>query len=148
MRKARFLLDTSCMVALVCLWHVHHGVAAREVQRRLKAGDGLVVAGPTLIEAFAVLTRLPPPHRMAAADCLALLEENFLSPAIEVVALGAPAYRALLQAAARRGTTGGSIYDAVVHACAVQADADAILTFNGRHFAPFADSKVQIVTPS
>jgi hypothetical protein len=48
-----------------------------------------------LIEASAVLTRLPAPHRIAPADAWALLQANFVKPA-KVVAIGGAAHGKLL----------------------------------------------------
>ncbi len=88
----RFLPDTSCIVAALCGWHEHHERAARELGRRLDSGEALVVAAPALVETYAVLTRLPSPHRLSPADSQALLEANFLSDVAEVVALEAEEY--------------------------------------------------------
>src|SRR5687767_1526011 len=56
-----FSLDTSCIVAAVCTWHEHHDAAVKEIGRRLEDGESLAVPAPALIEAYAVLTRLPAP---------------------------------------------------------------------------------------
>ena len=74
----RFLPETSCLVAALCVWHEHNERAAREIERRLDRGESLVVAAPALVETYAVLTRLPSPHRLSPADSRALLEANFL----------------------------------------------------------------------
>src|SRR5512144_1236278 len=120
----RFLPDTSCMVAALCSWHEHHERAARELERRLERGEMLVVAAPSLVETYAVLTRLPPPHRLSPADSFALVEANFTGDAVETVALDAEAYVRLLRAAPGHGTAGGRVYDSVIVACAVAAKAD------------------------
>jgi predicted nucleic acid-binding protein len=90
------------------------------------------------------LTRLPPPHRLATADALALLEANFLAD-VEVVALDAADYRGLLRRAPGSGLAGGAAYDAVVAACATRAGARILLTFNERHFASLAGSFAVVV---
>jgi predicted nucleic acid-binding protein len=144
----RFLLDTSCMVAAVCAWHEHHLRAAREIERRLSSQEVLLVAAPALVETYAVLTRLPPPHRLSPADTLALLEANFLNSAVETVALQAEAYRHLLFQATQRGIAGGHVYDAVIVACATGANVDTLLTFNERQFRQLAPPALQIVVPA
>lgn len=58
------------MVAAVCTWHEHHDRAAREIEQRLRRGEKMLVAGPALVESYAVLTRLPPPHRLSPVDAL------------------------------------------------------------------------------
>lgn len=53
------------MIAAVCAWHEHHTRATEEIERRLSRGEEMIVAAPALVEAYAVLTRLPPPHRLS-----------------------------------------------------------------------------------
>jgi hypothetical protein len=55
----------------------------------------MIVAAPALVEAYAVLTRLPPPHRLSPQTALTLLENNFLKLAT-VIALNAKSYETLL----------------------------------------------------
>ena len=146
-RSARggFLPDTSCIIAALVDWHEHHEAAAREISSRLEAGERLVVAAPALIETYAVLTRLPAPHRLSPGDALALLEANLFGHPF--VALDAPSYRALVSNAPAQAIAGGRTYDAVIARCAVRAGAEVILTFNERHFRGLVEG-VEIVTPS
>lgn len=140
-----FLLDTNCVIAAVCSWHEHHARAAGEISRRVGRGDTPVVAAPVLVEAYAVLTRLPAPHRLAPSDAFTLLEANFLEGST-LVALDGPSYRSLLYRSKEKGISGGRIYDAVIAACAVKGRATAILTFNDEHFRPFAED-LELVVP-
>ena len=48
----------------------------REMERRLDGGQTLVVAGPALVETYAVLTRFPPPRRLSPVDTRALLQKT------------------------------------------------------------------------
>lgn len=144
---AGFVPDTSCMVAAVCSWHEHHQRAAVELNRRLASRESMLVAAPALIEAYAVLTRLPPPHRLAAQDAFALLNANFIRVG-QLIALDAASYRTLLQSAATNGVTGGHAYDAVIARCALNAKATAIVTFNERHFLSLAPPGIEIVAPA
>jgi predicted nucleic acid-binding protein len=143
---ATFTLDTNCMVAAVCTWHEHHAAASGEIEARLKRGERLAVAAPALVETYAVLTRLPPPHRLAPSDAWQLIDANFAGDG-QIVALRAPAYRRLLRRLAKEGVAGGRTYDAVMGECARQSGADALLTFNRRHFDPAPDG-VAVVEPS
>jgi predicted nucleic acid-binding protein len=138
-------LDTSCLIAAVCGWHERHRVAAAEIERRLARGERLSVAAHALSEAYAVLTRLPAPHRLAPADAWELLQANF-TDGVLVVALSARQQVALLRRLAKAGVSGGHTYDAVIAVCAVQAGARALLTFNARHFEP-APKELAIVVP-
>jgi predicted nucleic acid-binding protein len=134
------------MIAAVCTWHEHHERAAGEIDRRLERGETLCVAAPTLVEAYAVLTRLPPPYRLAPADALALVEVNFIQSA-RIITLAARAYRTFLRRAREEGIQGGRTYDAVIATCALQAHASALLTFNKAHFLPFEAWGLTIVVP-
>jgi predicted nucleic acid-binding protein len=105
------------MVPAVCSWHEHHDAASGEIDRRLLRGERMHVAGPGLVEAYAVLTRLPPPYRVSPSDALALLEASFMTPARSVT-LDARAYLRLLRGAPSEGIAGGRAYDGVIAACA------------------------------
>lgn len=143
---ASFLPDTSCMVAAVASWHEHHERARVEIEKRLGRKEAMIVAGPALVEAYSVLTRLPAPHRLAPADARDLLLGNFVD-SVEVVALGAAVYRSLLRDAPESGIAGGRAYDAVIAECARKAGVDALLTFNEKHFSVFSGRGLQVVTP-
>ncbi len=133
------------MVAVVCAWHEHHERAAQELERRLGQGEPMIVAAPSLVETYAVLTRLPPPHRLSPADALALVEANFMSA--EVVALDTDSYRTLLRQTPGEGVSGGRVYDMVIATCALKATASVLLTFNADHFMPFSTQGLRIVVP-
>ncbi|MGH7821496.1 MAG: PIN domain-containing protein [Candidatus Binatia bacterium] len=141
-----FLPDTSCIIAATCGWHEHHERAAAELERRLARRETMAIAAPALVEAYAVLTRLPAPHRLRSEVALALLEANFIA-AGKLVALDARTYRALLREAPRAEIRGGRTYDAVIAACALRAKVGALLTFNEQHFLAFADRGMRIVVP-
>ena len=123
------------MVAAVCSWHEHHRAAVASIERRFERGDRLAVAAHALVETYAVLTRLPAPHRLAPADAWTLIEANFVDQA-EVIALTSGDLVAMLRGLAKGGIGGGRTYDAVIAGSAVQARADVLLTFNARHFDP------------
>jgi predicted nucleic acid-binding protein len=142
----RFVPDTNCMIAAVCSWHEHHERAAEEIERRVERGETLCIAAPTVVEAYAVLTRLPPPYRLSPADALALVEENFIQSS-RLITLAARSYRTFLRHARDEGIRGGRTYDAVIATCALQARASALLTFNKSHFLPFEKRGIAIVVP-
>jgi predicted nucleic acid-binding protein len=141
-----FAVDTSCMVAAVCTWHEHHAAAVNEIERRLARGERLAVPAPALVEAYAVLTRLPAPHRLSPSDAWALVEANFVKHG-RVVALASAVYVKILRGLASQATGGGRTYDAVIGEAAREAKAAALLTFNRRHFDP-APAGVAVVDPS
>ena len=143
----RFLPDTSVMIATVCSWHEYHVPAAQDLERRLARREILIVAAPALVEAYAVLTRLPSPHRLSPTDARALLETNFLAGR-KLIALEANDYRTLLEQAPAQGVSGGRTYDWVIALCAAKAKASVLLTFNPRDFESFVTERLEVRVPS
>lgn len=106
-----YLVDTSVAVPLVNPKHPdHEETRARVGTRRL----GL--AGHAAFETYAVLSRLPAPLRVPPATTLVLLQRAF--PA--TVHLSAERSAELLTTAPIRGIAGGSVYDALVGAAALE----------------------------
>jgi len=134
------------MVAAVCAWHEHYQAAQSELTRRLRDDEPMLVAGPALVESYAVLTRLPPPHRLSTRDAHRMIETSFVENG-KVVALEGRAYRVLLATMAAEGIAGGRAYDAVVAECTLRERGVTLLTFNADDFAPFASRGLEIVVP-
>ena len=140
----RTLIDTSCIIAALCSWHEHHEATRTEVERSARAGSTLLLAAPSLIETYAVLTRLPAPHRISSQDAWTLLDANWAE--VEVIALTATEYWRVLRDCRSEGISGGPAYDAVIAACARKGHADRILTWNEKHFGRYQGS-FSIETP-
>ncbi len=140
----RYLCDTSGLVAAVCSWHEHHERTRAELERRADANEQLVLAAHSLAETYAVLTRLPAPNRLRATDAIALIELNWLDA--PVVQLTAHETWESLREAQRHGLLGGQMYDVLIAMAALKAQASTIVTWNVRHFAPFA-GKIGIEAP-
>jgi len=102
-----FLPDTSCLIAAVCAWHEHHEASANEIENRLAARVKMIVAASALIEAYSVLTRLPPPHRLSPNTALTLLDSSFLKLG-SVIALNAKSYQTLVLGAPKNNVAGGA----------------------------------------
>jgi predicted nucleic acid-binding protein len=141
-----FSLDSSCMVAAVCGWHERHAETAAAIDERLARRERMIVAAHALVEAYSVLTRLPPPHRLAPPDAWTLVKSNFVDQAT-VVALGSSASVTLLQQCAIDGVSGGRCYDRLIGACAERGKAHALLTLNPRHFT-HPPKGVAVIEPS
>lgn len=133
------------MIAAMCSWHEHHSRAVREIQHRLERRENMLVAAPTLVETYAVLTRLPPPHRLSPENSLILLEANFMKGG-RVIALQVGSYQDLLRRAPKNNVAGGQTYDAVIATCAIKGKASALLTFNPNDFL-FAAKQIDIIVP-
>lgn len=130
-------LDTSLIVAALLSWHEHHVRAAKALERALGSKGGVLLPLAVLIESYAVLTRLPPPHRLSPRDAFELLRANFA--AVRIASLQARGGFPLLQSIASRGLGGGLTYDAVILGTAREAGATALLTINARDFKRLAE---------
>ena len=106
----------------------------------------MIAAAPALVEAYAVLTRLPPPHRLRSKDAFELLRANFINGA-KVAALSSRSYLALTRWASENEVVGGRIYDSVIAACASAGQADALVTFNDSDFLSLKQKGLEIVRP-
>ena len=140
----RYLCDTNGLVAAVCSWHEHHDRTRAELERRADANEQLVLAAHSLAETYAVLTRLPAPNRLRAEDAITLIELNWRDT--PVVQLTAREVWESLREAQRHGLMGGQMYDVLIAMAALKAHASTIVTWNVRHFAPFA-GKIGIEAP-
>lgn len=126
----RFFFDTSALVPVFIPGHEHH-------ERSLVAFSAANLSGGycaahSLAEVYATLTRLPGKYRAApeqAILCLETIEER-----LNVVALEVAEYLSAIREAAGVGIQGGSLYDALLGACAVKAKADILYTWNTRDF--------------
>jgi predicted nucleic acid-binding protein len=127
-----FALDSSVIVAALLSWHERHNAAAKAVERALAGKGGIVVPSHALFESFAVMTRLPAPHRLAASDAFALLRDNFASA--HIATLGARGVWPILQKLAQLGLAGGITYDAIILEAATAAGATELLTLNERDY--------------
>jgi predicted nucleic acid-binding protein len=107
-------VDTSVVVAGFASWHEGHGSSAAALARKPR------VPAHVLVEAYSVLTRLPPPHRAPADLVATFLAERFPEAPL---ALPARAHLELVQMSAREGLAGGAIYDALIAATTRHAGA-------------------------
>ncbi len=117
---------------MACEWHEHHARTISEIERREHDGQQLVIATHSLFEAYSVLTRLPFPHRVPAGTARTLLEANW--KAVPGVHLTTEETWRTLRKAEKLGVSGGSVYDALISACAIKAGVSTLLTWNLRHF--------------
>jgi predicted nucleic acid-binding protein len=126
-------LDTSVIIPALLSWHEHHAAALPVVQAAFEGSEAPILPLPVLVEAFAVLTRLPPPWRVSSSDAHALLARTFRARARVVGIDGQEAWE-LLDAALASGVAGGATYDAHIAACARKAGASRLVTFNRKDF--------------
>jgi predicted nucleic acid-binding protein len=139
-------LDASVIVAGLLSWHEYHQAASAELVPLLKRPEKIVVPLHSLVEAYAVLTRLPPPHRLSPENSLALLEGSFRGCSTIVGLHGEEGWD-LIEELGRQSIAGGTSYDGLIVACARKGDAQRILTFNRKHFERLGSEGINIVVP-
>ena len=143
---ASFMPDTSVMVAALAHWHGDHERASRALIERRERGETMLIAGRTIVETFAVLTRLPAAQRLTPAVARDMIEPSFVT-GVRIVAMPPAGYRQLLERSASLNLSGSGAHDAEIAFCAIAAEVDAFLTFNKRHFAGFAELASRVVVP-
>jgi predicted nucleic acid-binding protein len=139
------LLDSSCLVALACAWHEHYEATRIDLERRERHGERILLACHALVEAYAVLTRLPPPHRRSPDEALALLRGSWEDH--ESVSLSSREHWEFLDSVQAASVSGGRTYDALIAACARKAKAFTLLTWNLSHFEGLGGNGLEIVSP-
>lgn len=141
-------LDTSVIVAALLSWHERHVACRRSVEAVLveRRSDRLLIPVPALVEAYAVMTRLPAPHRLAPGDAHELLSASFDGRA-RVVGLDASPTWPFLRSTAETGIAGGRTYDALILACLRMANANRLLTLDERDFTALGPEGIEIVVP-
>jgi predicted nucleic acid-binding protein len=102
-------VDTSVTVAAFSSWHEQHAVARRALRKRPR------LIGHVAVETYAVLTRLPPPHRAPSHLALEFLRSNFSGPALS---LPGREYQHMLVEIQAAGIVGGAVYDGLIAATA------------------------------
>lgn len=109
-------VDSSVLVAGFAAWHERHEQARRALV-------GAQPVGQALVEAYSVLTRLPPPHRASPDIAAAFLSEVSTTPPL---VLPARAWNQLSARLASVGLAGGATYDALIAATAQQFEAELL----------------------
>ena len=124
-------LDTSVLVATFYGEHEHHE-ASFALFLRLNKKSGYTAAH-CLSEAYSVLTGMPGKDRASPDEALLFLAD--VQARLTLVALDAAEYGKVLAEVAASKIVGGGIYDANIGRCAVKAKAEAIYTWNLKHFS-------------
>lgn len=138
------LPDTSILIAAFCAWHEHHEIALKALTMADKR-ESLMIAVPVLVETYAVLTRLPAPHRLTPRSAAEMIHSNLQSN--ELVTLQRRGCWKMLADFAKREISGGLTYDAIVVACAAQSRVRALLTLNRRDFVRIVPEEIVVECP-
>jgi predicted nucleic acid-binding protein len=137
----RSFFDTSVLVATFVPGHEHH---ERSIAAFTAAGrDSGCSAAHCLAETYSTLTRLPGKYRANAEDAISCVET--IRERLALFPLETAEYVSAIREAANNNVVGGSIYDALLGACALKAKADVIYTWNVGHFILLGDEIAQKV---
>jgi predicted nucleic acid-binding protein len=138
------LLDTSVIVAAASRTDPRHRASLDLLNIATRRSASC--AAHSLAEVFSVLTGAPHPLRIPVSAALTLIEQT--RSRMKIVALDEGEYFAVVQESARAGRIGGTIFDALLIACARKAKAETIYTWNTPHFRMIApDLEKRIVEP-
>ena len=110
-------VDTSVVVAAFASWHEAPAASVAAL------GECPRLPAHVALEAFSVLTRLPPPHRASAELVVAFLDARFPDP---LLVLPEGEHRRLLHDVRSAGIAGGAVYDALVGLTARHAGATLV----------------------
>ena len=72
-------------------------------------------------------------HRISSEQAMLFL--GSIRERLSIIALHGDEYADALQASAALGIVGGGIYEAMLGHCALKAEAEAIYTWNARHYS-------------
>jgi predicted nucleic acid-binding protein len=123
-------VDSSVVIAAFATWHEHHAIASKAM-----AGRPRLIAHAA-VEAYSVLTRLPPPHRAHPSIVHAFITditERFSEPFLVLSETG---YQELLATVAARQILGGPAYDALIAFTAAEHQA-TLLSLDQRAAATY-----------
>ena len=110
-------VDTSVAIAAFATWHESHAAALAVVAEQAS------LPAPAALETYAVLTRLPPPHRVSGALVAEYIAGTFAG---RQLALAADYPIRLLPELVELGVAGGASYDAVIAITAREHDAELV----------------------
>jgi predicted nucleic acid-binding protein len=140
----KVFLDSSVLIPVFLAEHPHHSSSLRLYKQCQR--DVAFCASHSLAEVYSTLTRLPPKHRATPDEAIRFLESVYAR--FTFVSLDAGDYFACIREAAINRVSGGTVYDALIARCAVQAGVDQIFTLNTRHYQLLgADVAARIRTP-
>lgn len=136
--------DASVLVAAVVAWHERHRAAAAAIETALNR-KALVLPSTALIDAYAILTRLPAQHRLAHADAFHLLRSSFATA--RVAGPRTSGAWSMLRRFSVAPTGGSDTYDAQLVEIAKEAGAKTLLTFRRADLERLAVPGIEIVEP-
>ena len=136
--------DTSVLTAAFRSEHVHHVPSLKRfaVAEKKHSACGM----HSLAEVYSVMTSMPVRPMIPPEQALLFVEE--IRKRLTLVSLSSEEYFTVIQSTASRGFTGGRIYDSLLLACAAKCKAQAVYTWNLKHYQSLAPALApRIQTP-
>jgi predicted nucleic acid-binding protein len=113
--------------------HVHHELSLAAFLRADKKTG--CCSAHSLVEFYAVVTRLPGRDRISSDQVLLLLQN--IRDRLAIISRSSEDRFAVLERAAAARVFGGTIYDILLAHCALKASAEILYTWNVKHFQHF-----------
>jgi len=136
--------DTSVLIAAFWRGHPDHPASLRLVAAANKKKSACALH--TLAEVYAGMTALPVHPPIPTDQALLFIQE--VRERCTIVTLDADEYYDTIAKAAERGFSSGRIYDALILRCAAKIKAEAVFTWNLKHFRVIAPNLAErIRTP-
>ncbi|MCX6623736.1 MAG: PIN domain-containing protein [Acidobacteria bacterium] len=137
-------LDSSVLVATFYGDHEHHEPSIELFLRYEKAEA--CCGAHSLAEVYASLTGMPGKHRASVDETMLFLGN--VRERLQVITLSDGEYFKAVEAAAGERVVSGGVYDALLAQCALKAGAEAIYTWNVKHFQRLGPAiAVRVTTP-
>jgi predicted nucleic acid-binding protein len=137
-------VDTTVIVAAVHANHPAHAEAARWLDDAFSTHQ-VVLAHHSIIESYAVLTRLPADYRLSPAEAETVLTETLQNNA-SIAPFSSESVWDALHAFVGTPSAGGATYDAFIIHLLEQAEVDVIVTYNEADFARLTQT-VRVAPP-
>jgi predicted nucleic acid-binding protein len=138
-------VDSSVLIAGVHANHPRHAAAATWLIRNIPLHE-LLVAHHSILETYAVLTRLPGDFRVTGAEAKQLLEAT-IKTNMQVAEFNASSIWDCIDSVVNHSAVGGNSYDVFIAGILYRSGAEAVATFNTRHFSEFS-FQLSIIDPS
>jgi predicted nucleic acid-binding protein len=122
--------DTSVLIGAFWRGHSNHLASLKVVSSANKRKSAC--AAHTLAEVYATMTALPVKDVIPPDQALLFVQE--VRDRFTIVTLTEEEYYTTIEQASARGFTSGAVYDALLLRCATKVKAEAIYTWNLKHF--------------
>jgi predicted nucleic acid-binding protein len=132
--------DTTVLVAAVQPGHVHHNKAFSLYVSAQRATHA--VAAHSMAEMYSTLSGAQRP-KLTSQSAFKLVADA--SKRFALITLDPQEILATAQQCSANGIAGGTVYDALILACARKVQAETIYTFNLRHFQRIAPDLTSII---